>query len=123
MKIVFIAGPYIGNGTVESIEKNIREAEKYQIALAEKQIGFFCAHNHTEHFSSKKGVKAPEEFYYKLDLEFLKRSADAVLAVPGWENSKGATREIELAKQLGLAIFYPKNPSDINAILKWSASN
>ncbi len=121
MKIVFIAGPYIGDGTVESIEKNIREAEKYQIALAEKQIGFFCSHTHTEHFSSKKGVKAPEDFYYELDLEFLKRSADAVLAVPGWENSKGATKEIELAKQLGLPIFYPKDPSDIDDILKWSA--
>ena len=64
MKIVFVAGPYTGDGKVETIERNIREAEKYQIALAEKQIGFFCAHNHTEHFSTKKGVCAPEDFYY-----------------------------------------------------------
>ena len=34
MKIVFIAGPYTGDGTFEAIERNIREAEKYQIALA-----------------------------------------------------------------------------------------
>ena len=31
MKIVFIAGPYSGDGTFEAIERNIREAEKYQI--------------------------------------------------------------------------------------------
>jgi len=42
MKIVFIAGPYTGDGTFESIERNIREAEKYQIALANKEIGFFA---------------------------------------------------------------------------------
>ena len=71
MKIVFIAGPYIGDGTYESIEKNIRKAEKYQIALASQRIGFFCSHNHTEHLG-EKGADAPEQFYYELDLHFLK---------------------------------------------------
>ena len=56
MEIVFIAGPYTGDGTFESIERNIRAAEKFQIALANREVGFFCAHNHTEHFSSGKGA-------------------------------------------------------------------
>jgi len=120
MKIVFIAGPYTGDGTHDGIEKNIREAEKYQIALANHQIGFFCAHNHTEHFSSKKGAKAPETFYYELDLQFLKRMANAVLAMPGWESSWGAKREVEWAKENGLPIFYPKSPEDIQDIIDWA---
>ena len=46
MKIIFIAGPYFEDGNSSNIEENIREAEKYQIALANQGIGFFCAHNH-----------------------------------------------------------------------------
>lgn len=39
-------------------------------------------------------------------------SSDAVLLVPGWEDSKGTAREIELAKSLGIPIF--KNPRDLH---------
>lgn len=119
MKIVFIAGPYTGNGTTESIERNIREAEKYQIALANKEIGFFCPHNHTEHFG-QKGATPPEKFYYDLDFEFLTRMADAVLAIPGWENSWGAKREIAWAKEKDMKIFYPKHLKDIEDIINWA---
>ena len=87
MKIVFIAGPYTGDGTFEAIERNIREAEKYQIALANREVGFFCPHNHTAHFSGKKGATPPEKFYYDLDFQFLMRAADAVLAMPNWGKS------------------------------------
>lgn len=122
MKIVFIAGPYKGDGTFEAIERNIREAEKYQIALANRGVGFFCAQNHTEHFGSRKGATAPEDFYYELDLQFLKRVADAVLAIPGWESSFGAKREVEWAKEKGMKIFYPKDPADIEEIVQWANS-
>ena len=114
MKIVYIAGPYYGDGRRETIEKNIREAEKYQIALANHRIGFFCSHNHTEHFQEK--AKAPEDFYYDLDFHILKNIADAILAIPGWENSKGARKEIDWAKENGLPIFYPKSPEDLKEI-------
>ncbi|MCL5010830.1 MAG: DUF4406 domain-containing protein [Patescibacteria group bacterium] len=121
MKIIFIAGPYIGDGKVETVEKNIRVAEKYQIALANAQVGFFCSHSHTEHFSTKKGATAPESFYRELDLEFLRKAADAVLAVPGWENSKGTIEEIKTAELLGLPVFYPKSsePKDLAQIIEW----
>ena len=120
MKIVFIAGPYTGDGSYESIERNIREAEKYQIALANKQVGFFCPHNHTEHFSSRKGATAPEQFYYDLGFQFLIRVADAVLAMPNWEKSLGARREVEWAKKNERKIFFPKSPDDIEDIVLWA---
>ena len=82
-------------------------------------MGFFCAHNHTEHFQDK--ASAVEEFYKELDFEFLKRSANAVLAMPNWEKSLGARREIEWAKQQkDLPIFYPKSPDDISEIVRWA---
>lgn len=122
MKIVFIAGPYTGDGSIEAIERNIREAEKYQIALANNEVGFFCAHNHTEHFSSKKAVKAPEKFYYDLDFHFLTHIADAVLAIPNWEKSYGAKKEVEWAKENGMKIFYPKDSTDISEIINWAVN-
>ena len=118
MKIIFIAGPYSGDRTKESIERNIRIAEQYALALSNKHIGFFCPHAHTEHFTSGKGSHAPEQFFYDMDIDILKR-CDAVLAVPGWEASRGASNEIAWAKQNNLTIFYPKSTDDLGEVEKW----
>jgi hypothetical protein len=117
MKIIFIAGPYSGDNNPDKIEKNIREAEKYEIALANAGIGFFCPHLHTEHFEKK--AKAPESFYIELDRIFLKRVADAMLVLPDWEKSKGTTAEVEWAKKNKMKIFFPKSPDNLAEIIKW----
>lgn len=117
MKVVFIAGPYTGDGSKETIEKNVREAEEYAVNLATLGIGFFCPHRHTAHFSEMSS--APEQFYYDLDMEFLKRIADAILIMPGWENSAGAKREVECAKQLGLKMFFPVSPENLEEVSEW----
>ncbi len=121
MRIVFIAGPYIGDGSAEAVEKNIRAAERFQVALANARVGFFCSHNHTEHFQQK--AKAPEAFYHELDFRFLTQLADAVLAVPGWEKSAGASREVEWAKANGLPVFFPQSPEDMAEIVAWASGN
>ena len=117
-KIVFIAGPYFGDGTKEVIEKNIRAAEKYQVALANRKIGFFCPHNHTEHFEHK--ANTGEQFYYDLDFAFLTRMADAVLAIPGWESSNGAKKEVAWAKEHNLPVFYPASPDELGEVEQWA---
>ncbi|MDP3900123.1 MAG: DUF1937 family protein [bacterium] len=118
MKIVFIAGPYFGEGDYGKIEENIRCAEKYQIQLANNGIGFFCPHNHTEHFEKK--AKAEEKFYRELDMLMLSKVANAILAIPGWEKSSGAKAEIEWAATNNLKVFYPKSPEDIEDIVIWA---
>lgn len=118
MKIIFIAGPYFSNGNLDKIEENIRCAESYQIALANNGIGFFCPHNHTEHFEKKS--KASEDFYRELDMLFLKQVANAVLALPDWKNSKGARAEIKWAKKNKIKVFFPNSPDDLDDIIKWS---
>ncbi len=121
MKIIFIAGPYFGGGDSNKIEKNIRNAEKYQIVLANHGIGFFCPHNHTEHFEKK--ANASENFYRELDMLFLKRAADAMLALPDWEESKGSKAEIEWARKNKFKILFPKSPDDLEEIIKWAKEN
>lgn len=118
MKIIFIAGPYFEDGNPDKIEKNIRNAEKYQVALANHNIGFFCPHNHTAHFQIK--ANASEEFYRKLDMAFLKRVADALLVIPGWETSKGVRAEIDWARKNNLKIFFPKSPGDLEEVINWA---
>ena len=122
MKIIFIAGPLTSGWDWkdrEFLEKRIKEAEKFQIKLINSKIGCFCAHTHTS-FHHEKGSEASEEFYKKMDFEFLKRMADAVLAMPKWEESSGAKEEIKFAKEKGLPIFYPKSSEDIQEIIDWA---
>jgi len=123
MKIVFICGPLTtgGDGSREYVEKNVRIAEKYQIALASAGVGAFCPHTHT-YLHNEKGSTSPESYYYDLDMEFLRRTADAVLAVPGWEKSRGATGEVAMAKELGLPVFYPTSPDAIEDVVQWAQS-
>jgi len=79
----------------------------------------FCAHTHTS-FHHEKGSKAPDQFYYDLDLTFLRRVADAVLAMPGWEKSRGAKNEVGWAKVNNLPIFYPQSPDDLSGVVNWA---
>lgn len=118
MKIIFIAGPYFGDGKKETIQKNIRTAEQYQITLANAHIPFFCAHNHTEHFEEK--ANAPEEFYKGMDMEILKRACDAVLAIPGWETSPGTREEVAWAKENNISVFFPKSPANLDEVIAWA---
>lgn len=122
MKIVYIAGPlttgWDGKDRV-FIENHVRNAEAYQVALANLGIGAFCPHTHSS-FHNEKGGKASEAYYYELDFEFLKRASDALLAVPGWEQSKGATSEVEWAIKNNIPVFYPTSPEDLAEIIEWA---
>lgn len=122
MKIVFISGPLTtgwDGKNREFILNNVQKAEAYQIALANQGVGAFCAHTHSS-FHHEKGGTASENYYYELDMEFLKRSADAVLAMQGWERSKGAKAEVEWAKENGLPVFYPISHMNIQDIVGWA---
>jgi hypothetical protein len=119
MKIVFIAGPLTTgwDGKDRSfIEGNILRAEAFQIALANAGVGAFCAHTHTS-FHHEKGSTAPEAYYYQLDFEILMRAADAVLAMPGWDKSNGAKKEVAWAIENKLPVFYPTSPEDIRDLV------
>jgi hypothetical protein len=121
IKIVFIAGPYIGDGTPAVIAANIKEAESYAVALANHGIGFFCPHLHTHHFETK--ARAEETFYHALDFHFLTH-ADAILLTPRWQSSSGARRERDWALAKGLPVFYPDSPSpqDMYEIVVWNGT-
>ena len=53
-------------------------------------------------------------------MEFLKRSADGLLAMPDWEKSRGARAEVNYAIDRGLTVFYPKDPADLTDVIAWA---
>ena len=115
MKTVFIAGPYIGDRSHAAISANIQHAELYAILLANRRIGFICPHTNSRNFEMKS--HQTDDFWYEFYLHILE-ACDAVLALPTWEESVGARGEVARAGELGMPVFFPKSPMDMEA---WSA--
>lgn len=95
-KIVYIAGPLNGD-----VEENVKKAVEVSDMLARLRVGYFCPHFYgVEHFA----LGIPEEYWIEYGLEMLRRS-DAVLLLPGWEDSKGTLAEVEEAVRKGIPVF------------------
>ena len=100
MKIIFIAGPYMGKSFM-AIERNIRKAEAAAIELWNAGYGVFCPHLNTAHFEVK--ANADEEAYKEFDLRMLK-GCDAVFVLDGWPNSSEARAEAQAALEVGIPV-------------------
>lgn len=122
MKIVFIAGPLTTGWDKKDknfVLKNIKKAESFQRALALHSIGFYCPHTHTS-FRCNSEDSSLDEFCITMNKKFLTGFSDAVLAMPGWENSHGAKDEVEYAIENNIPVFYPSSPDNISDIILWA---
>lgn len=108
MNLVYISGKYSGE-TQEEVNKNIEEAEKYAIELANRNVGFICPHLNTRNFEQKS--TADYEFYMDMYLELVSK-CNGILMLPRWEGSSGARRELKKAREVGLNEFYPESVQD-----------
>lgn len=107
MKIVYIAGPYMGAHTHDyssyfRIHENIAKAHEASLAVARLGYGFFCPHTHSAH-NEVIAPDLPPEYWYELDLRFL-TICDAILVLPG--ESRGVKREIAEAEAWGIPVFH-----------------
>lgn len=67
-----------------------------------------CPHLNTAHFDADS--KLPDDVWLNGDLVMLAR-CDALVTVPGWQSSAGATDEVYLATDTGIEIWhYPELP-------------
>lgn len=99
MKVVYIAGKYRGP-TPWAVEQNIRAAEEVAARVIQAGMMPLCPHANTRHM---EGL-ADDEFFLDGTLELMGR-CDAVLCVPNWLDSIGATNEVYEAKRLGIPVF------------------
>lgn len=122
MKYVYIAGPYTSSAGHDhrgyhEIERHIAKAREASVWLAERGIGLFCPHMNFAH-NEVIVPSVPLSFWYEMSLHFLK-ACDAILMLPGWEESKGAREELEEAEERGKPVFYFSLPSSLARLARW----
>lgn len=97
-KVVYVSGKYSGN-----IDENIHAARLAAIKIWEHGNIALTPHLNTAHFEIDCNCKY--EDYIEGDLELLER-CDAVVMLPGWEESAGAVKERNAALIEMIPIFY-----------------
>lgn len=100
MKVCYISGPYRANTTFR-VQKNIRAA--MELALNYWRLGYavICPHGNSAYMDGE----LPDQAWLDGDLELVRRS-DVIVMMRGWEESAGATAELEAAVTLGKEIVY-----------------
>lgn len=99
MKVVYVAGPFRGPNHWE-VEQNVRRAEELALLAWREGFAVLCPHTNTRFFDGA----AEDRVWLEGDLEMLRR-CDAVLMVPGWERSRGATAERAEAIKCEIPVF------------------
>lgn len=102
MLVAYVAGPYRSE-TIYGIEQNIQRAKRLAAELWKHGYAVICPHANSAFMD---GV-CDDETFLKGGLELLRRS-DFIVILDGWENSEGTRKELELAKSLGIPIFFEK---------------
>lgn len=100
--LVYLSGPYSGKNYNE-IERNILTAEYFADLLWAKGFGVFCPHSNTRHMELRVPSVTYEQ-YMNAD-SMLLNACDAVLMLPDWRNSKGATVERSWAVTRGIPVY------------------
>ena len=110
---IYVAGPYsaktkadhilTAHTVIQEVARNVDKAIEIGLSLIEKGHYPFIPHLshyiHTNHFCKKDYGY----WYYEFDNTFLYNWAEALYYI---SSSGGADAELELAKKLGLQVFY-----------------
>lgn len=106
-RLVYIAGPYTAPDAYQ-IELNVREAERYAYQVW-KMGGVPVA----PHLMNRFFMGAlPDEVVYK-GTEALMLRCDAVLLLPKWPTSRGASQEKVVALEEGLPVYWVESHSEL----------
>lgn len=104
--LVYIAGRFAGD-TPEAHEANVAHAAGYRAQVAALGAYPVCPHTNTQGLGGPLGQgenRAMTEFWYDGSCELLRR-CDALLLIPGWEQSRGSQRERAAAGAWGIPVF------------------
>lgn len=110
LPLVYVAGPYRSD-TEWGVIQNIRNAEFWALELWTLGIPAICPHKNTAGF----GGACDDTVWLAGDLEMMRR-CDAVYAIPGWEDSAGATAEVIEAHAINLPVL-----TRLDAARQWAA--
>ncbi len=100
--LVYISGPYTAD-TALGIHENIEVAHRTSVNLWNAGFGCVTPHLNTTHFEHFC-PDVPHAAWLEADLRMLE-GCDAILMLPGWEQSKGAVMERDRAYELRLGVY------------------
>jgi thiamine pyrophosphate-dependent acetolactate synthase large subunit-like protein len=111
-KVIYIAGA-VRAPTARQVEMNVRRAEElcFEVWKTGKAAAI-CPHSNERYFFGELDI----ETILSGDLEILRR-CDAILLVPGHENSKGTQGEIKFSFENGIPVF-----SHLEDLIEWIES-
>lgn len=112
MKVIYVAGPYRA-ATREGVELNIQAAKRVGLLVAKLGASPIIPHMNTAHLDAVD-PSIGDEYWLAATMELMRR-CDAVVLVPGWENSEGTLAEIDEAHRLGLKVF-----ATMHAFHRWA---
>lgn len=118
MKLIYVSGPFSapseGFDELHGYEHNITTASMYALALWRAGWAVICPHKNNANYQYAEDVEY--NTWIDGDVEILRR-CDAVLMIPGWEESNGAQIERKYALNHDVKVFYAINgipkPEDI----------
>ena len=106
MRIAYVSGPYRAK-TEWGVWQNVWKAREIAAKLWAMGYAVICPHANTSFFGGAYGI--PDKRWIEGDLEMLRRlltAYDCIVMIPDWDKSEGAQRELHLAAELGLNIYY-----------------
>ena len=109
MKLIYTAGPITAD-TPSLRFKNCMRAWEFAHQLWMKGIGVICPQFNTLFMDAEE---IPHGTFMKADFEMITRACDAMLMLPGWEDSPGSQMEFELACKHNIPVFYCGNLDDL----------
>ena len=94
---IYIASPYTLGDTAVNVRASIFEQD-----YIESHLGHMAYNPLLSHFQHMLIPHLDVNYWYEKDIRWLKE-CDALLRLPG--ESKGADREVEIARELGMIIY------------------
>lgn len=101
---VYVAGPYSGDNAL-SVLQNIGRGEKVCAELFRLGFAPFCPWHDKSYVIDNPDVEFTIEDFYEFSIAWLEVS-DAMLVLPGSENSEGVRKEVKRANELGIPVLY-----------------
>jgi len=107
---VYVAGAYTAPTVVQVLE-NMRRGIDAAVQVAKLGMAPYCP---WLDFQYGLVSAMPVEVYKEISMEWL-RASDAVLVVPGWENSEGTKAEIQEAVNRDIPVFF-----SLRSLVRWT---
>ena len=116
MKRIYVAGPYSADNVL-GVLNNIREGMRWSTRLMLDGFAPFCPWLDFHYqLMLREGEQLTVDQYYAYSLAWL-RVSDAMFVIPNWTQSKGTQKEILVATELRIPVFFEYDKGWMSAIL------